>query len=71
MPYKSIVVDREVHLRWELCGCGARSFELDAEGKAIVTNATGASDEAILDAARACPTLAITLIDSNGKQVVP
>lgn len=46
-------------------------FELDAEGKAIVTNATGASDEAILDAARACPTLAITLIDSNGKQVVP
>ncbi|MEK7639967.1 MAG: ferredoxin [Patescibacteria group bacterium] len=72
MPYKSIVVDREKCISAGSCVAVAPEvFELDAEGKAIVTNATGASDEAILDAARACPTLAITLIDSNGKQVVP
>lgn len=72
MPYKSIVVDREKCISAGSCVAVAPEvFELDAEGKAIVKSATGASDEVILDAARACPTLAITLVDSNGKQVVP
>lgn len=46
-------------------------FELDGEGKAVVKSMTGDSDDMILDAAKACPTLAITIIDSAGKQVVP
>ncbi len=72
MPYKSIVVDREKCISAGSCVAVAPEvFELDGEGKAIVKNATGDSDEMILDAAKACPTLAITLIDSNGKQVVP
>jgi len=72
MPYKSIVVDREKCISAGSCVAVAPEvFELDAEGKAVVKSATGDSDEMILDAAKACPTLAITLIDSNGKQVVP
>lgn len=72
MPYKSIVVDREKCISAGSCVAVAPEvFELDGEGKAVVKNATGDSDEMILDAARACPTLAITIIDSNGKQVVP
>ncbi len=72
MPYKSIVVDREKCISAGSCVAVAPEvFELDGEGKAVVKNATGDSDEMILDAARACPTLAITLVDSNGKQVVP
>jgi ferredoxin len=72
MPYKSIVVDREKCISAGSCVAVAPEvFELDGEGKAVVKNATGDSDEMILDAAKACPTLAITLIDSNGKQVVP
>jgi ferredoxin len=72
MPYTSIVVDREKCISAGSCVAVAPEvFELDGEGKAVVKNATGDSDEMILDAAKACPTLAITLIDSNGKQVVP
>ncbi|MDP2789849.1 MAG: ferredoxin [bacterium] len=72
MPYKSIIVDREKCISAGSCVAVAPEvFELDGEGKAVVKNATGDSDEMILDAAKACPTLAITLIDSNGKQVVP
>ena len=72
MPYKSIVVDREKCISAGSCVAVAPEvFELDGEGKAVVKNATGDSDEIILDAARACPTLAITIVDNNGKQIVP
>lgn len=72
MPFKSIVVDREKCISAGSCVAVAPEvFELDGEGKAVVKNATGDSDEMIIDAAKACPTLAITLIDSNGKQIVP
>lgn len=72
MPYKSIVVDREKCISAGSCVAVAPEvFELDGEGKAVVKNVTGDSDEIILDAARACPTLAITIIDNNGKQIVP
>lgn len=46
-------------------------FELDSELKAIVTDPHGADAATILEAARACPTLAIYLYDDDGKQVFP
>jgi ferredoxin len=46
-------------------------FELDDDMKAIVKNPKGATEETILEAARACPTLAIYLYDDDGKQVFP
>jgi len=72
MPFKSIVVDREKCISAGSCVAVAPEvFELDAEGKAIIKSATGASDETIIDAAKACPTLAITIIGEDGKQIVP
>lgn len=46
-------------------------YELDSEMKAIVKDPTAADDTAILESARACPTLAIYLYDDDGKQVFP
>lgn len=46
-------------------------FELDSEMKAIVKDSAGADTQTILEAARACPTLAIFLYDDDGKQVFP
>lgn len=72
MPFKSIVVDREKCISAGSCVAVAPEvFELDGEGKAVVKNATGDSDEMIIDAAKACPTLAITIIGEDGKQIVP
>lgn len=39
--------------------------------KAVVKDAGGADFETIVEAARACPTLAIFLYDDDGKQVFP
>ncbi|MDP3685332.1 MAG: ferredoxin [bacterium] len=46
-------------------------FELDSELKAIVKEPRGDDEHTILEAARACPTLAIYLYDDDGKQVFP
>lgn len=46
-------------------------FELDNEMKAIVKDSAAADRATILEAARACPTLAIYLYDDDGKQVFP
>lgn len=72
MPFKSIEVDREKCISAASCVAVAPEvFELDDEGKAVVKNPTGDPDEAILDAARACPTQAIIVTDESGKQLVP
>lgn len=72
MAFKSIVVDREKCISAGSCVAVAPEvFELDGEGKAIVKSMTGDTDDMIVDAAKACPTLAITIVDSAGKQVVP
>ena len=46
-------------------------YVLDDEMKAVVTNPKGADDNAILESAKACPTLAIYIYDDDGKQVFP
>ncbi|MDZ4862320.1 MAG: ferredoxin [Gemmatimonadota bacterium] len=71
MPYK-ISVNRE------LCASNAECvslapdvFELDDEDLCVVIDPEGAKDQRILDAARACPVDAITLIASGGEQIWP
>jgi ferredoxin len=71
MPYK-ISVNRE------LCASNAECvslapdvFELDDEDLCVVVDPEGAKDQRILDAARACPVDAITLIASDGEQIWP
>lgn len=46
-------------------------FELDSEMKAIVKDVAGADWATIVEAAKACPTIAIFLYDDDGKQVFP
>lgn len=46
-------------------------FELDDEGKAVLVNPDGADEQAIVDAAKSCPTQAIEVYDDEGKQLVP
>ena len=72
MPFKSIVVDREKCISAASCVAVAPEvFELDSEGKAIVKTGSATPDQTIIDAAKACPTLAITIISEDGKQRVP
>lgn len=62
----------------QLCGSNRmclqhapRVFELDVNGKAEVVNPTGDSEAAILAAAYACPTAAISVIDEEtGKDLL-
>jgi ferredoxin len=46
-------------------------FQLDADGKSEVLNATGAADSIIVAAARSCPVKAITVVDEAGVQLFP
>jgi len=46
-------------------------FELDEEGIAVVKNPDGAEEQAIIDAAKSCPTQAIEVYDDEGKLIVP
>lgn len=46
-------------------------FQLDADGKSEVVNASGAGDSIIVSAARSCPVKAITVVDEAGVQLFP
>jgi ferredoxin len=46
-------------------------FQLDADGKSEVVNASGADDSVIISAARSCPVKAITVVDEAGMQIFP
>ena len=72
MPYK-ITVDRELcESNAECVSLAPQVFELDDEELCVVIDPEGAKDKRILDAARACPVDAITLVDElTGEQVWP
>jgi ferredoxin len=47
-------------------------FELDAEGVAIFRETGGAADRVrLIEACRACPVDALTVLDSRGTQLAP
>lgn len=67
-----IVVDRNLCIGAASCIAVAPGvFELDSENKAVVYNEKGADDETILLAAKSCPTRAILVFDTEGKQIYP
>ncbi len=71
MPYE-IIVNRELcESNAECVSLAPAVFELDDEELCVVIDPEGAKDKRILDAARACPVDAITLIDVTGEQVWP
>lgn len=68
-----------VHIERDLC-IGAATclaiapevYALDNEAKAIIIDtAANETDQNIIDAARACPTAAISITDTDGNKVFP
>lgn len=69
----SVTIDRDLCIGAATCAALAPStFNLDNEAKAIVLDSAGSDgDEAVLEAAKACPVAAISLKDSSGATVYP
>lgn len=71
MPYQ-IRIDRSLCSGYAECvGLAPEVFMLGDDNVCVVIDAEGSDDESILDAARACPVDAITLIDEYHDQVWP
>lgn len=67
-----IVVDRTLCIGAAPCVAVAPGvFQIDNDNKAVVINEKGADDETILLAAQSCPTQAIIIFDTEGKQIYP
>lgn len=67
-----IVVDRDLCIGAGPCVIFASgTFELDAEGKAVVKGLGLNSDEEIMNAAMSCPVLAIKIYDLDGNLIYP
>lgn len=80
-----IIVDRVLCLSVATCvGLGPDVYELDKEAKAVVKGISpqkqgklwvyeykGKNIQQVIQGAEACPYLAITVIDDNGKQIFP
>lgn len=66
-------VDRDLCIGAATCvAIAPKAFALDDQAKAIILPTyNDESDEAILDAARGCPTAAIIVTDASGKQIFP
>ena len=68
----TVTVDKDLCIGAATCiALAPQVFVLDNEAKAIILDtADTASDDAILDAARGCPTAAI-FIDKDGERIFP
>ena len=68
----TVTVDKNLCIGAGVCtAIAAQSFELDAEGKAIITAGIDQeTKDAVLDAAKACPVAAI-IIKQGESQVFP
>ncbi len=67
-----IRVDRELCIGAASCvALAPEIFELDSEGIAIITDPDGSAVEAMMEAAKSCPTNAIIVEDPEGNQIWP
>jgi ferredoxin len=67
-----IVVDRDLCIAAVSCIAVAMdTWELDDENKVVIKDANSVDDDMLIASAQACPTKAIFLYDSEGKQVWP
>jgi len=66
-------IDRDLCIGAATCvAIAPKTFNLDSEAKAIILDtATEESDETIIEAARACPTVAIFIEDEKGQRIYP
>lgn len=66
-------IDRNLCIGAATCvALAPKAWALDDEAKAIILDtASEESDQALLDAAKSCPVLAIFITDQNGKQLYP
>lgn len=69
----TVHIDRDLCIGAATClAIAPEVFALDNEAKAIIIDtAAQASDENIIDAARACPTAAISIVDKDGVKLFP
>ena len=71
MPYR-MKIDRGLCTGYAECaGLAPKVFRLGDDNVSVVVDPEGSDDEAILDAARACPVDAITLVDEFEEVVWP
>lgn len=70
---KTVRIDRSVCIGASTCvAIAPKAWALDKEAKAVITDTAGEEDdEALLEAAKGCPVQAITITDSDGKQIFP
>ncbi len=66
-------IDRDLCIGAATCvALAPKAWALDDEAKAIILDTTEEeTDQALLDAAKGCPVMAIFITDENGKQVYP
>ncbi len=66
-------IDRSLCIGAGTCvSLAPKAWALDNEAKAIILNtAEEETDEALIEAAKSCPVMAIIITDENGKQVYP
>lgn len=68
-----IHIDRDICIGAATCvAIAPKAFMLDSDAKAVILNSIDEEDSSILlDAARGCPTSAITLEDETGQKLFP
>lgn len=67
-----ITIDRSLCSGYAECvGIAPEVFALGEDKISVIIDPEGTDDETILDAARACPVDAITLVDEYEEQVWP
>ena len=69
----SVKVDRDLCIGAATCiAVAVKAFNLDTEAKAVILDsADEETRDAIIEAAKSCPTAAIIIHDENGKQIYP
>lgn len=66
-------IDRDLCIGAATCiALAPKAWALDDEAKAIILDTTEEeTDDALLEAAKGCPVMAIFITDGNGKQIYP
>mgnify|MGYP000971904529 FL=1 len=66
-------IDRDLCIGAATCvALAPKAWALDDEAKAIILDTTEEeTDEALMEAAKGCPVMAIFITDENGKQLYP
>jgi len=66
-----IVVDRDACIGAASCvALASKTFALDEEGKVVVLAQDAEGREAIIEAARSCPVVAIKLFEDDGTEII-